>query len=79
MHDGRWGNAPTINGKFRPEYQAKAGERIRLRLINGANARVFSPHIDGLAANVIAVDGRPVTKLFVLDRFVLSPSIPVSG
>ena len=73
MHDGRWGNAPTINGNFRPEYQAKPGERIRLRLINGANARVFSPHIEGLSANIIAVDGRPVTKIFAFDRFVLSP------
>ncbi len=73
MHDGRWGNAPTINGNFRPAFQAKPGERIRLRLINGANARVFSPHIEGLSANIIAVDGRPVTKIFALDRFVLSP------
>jgi FtsP/CotA-like multicopper oxidase with cupredoxin domain len=73
MHDGRWGNASTINGHFRPEFQAKPGERIRLRLINGANARVFSPHIEGLTANVIAVDGRPVTKIFTLERFALSP------
>ncbi|MGD9139786.1 MAG: multicopper oxidase family protein, partial [Desulfobacterales bacterium] len=73
MHDGRWGNVPTINGKFRPEYTAKPGERIRLRLINGANARIFSPHIEGLSATVIAVDGRPVTKFFNLDNFVLSP------
>jgi FtsP/CotA-like multicopper oxidase with cupredoxin domain len=73
MHDGRWGNASTINGHFRPEFQAKPGERIRLRLINGANARVFSPHIEGLTANVIAVDGRPVTEIFVLERFALSP------
>jgi FtsP/CotA-like multicopper oxidase with cupredoxin domain len=73
MHDGRWGNAPTINGKFRPEYEVKPGERIRLRLINGANARVYSPHIEGLSANVIAVDGRPVTKIFAFESFVLSP------
>ena len=73
MHDGRWGNAPTINGISRPEYQAKAGERIRLRLINGANARIFSPYIEGLPANVIAVDGKPVTQIFSLKRFVLSP------
>ena len=73
MHDGRWGNVPTINAKFRPEFQVKPGERIRLRLINGANARIFSPHIEGLAADVIAVDGRPVTEIFHLERFVLSP------
>jgi hypothetical protein len=68
MHDGRWGNAPTINGKFRPEYQIKPGERIRLRLINGANARIFSRHIQGLPADVIAIDGKPVTQIFPLKR-----------
>jgi FtsP/CotA-like multicopper oxidase with cupredoxin domain len=61
MHDGRWGNVPTINGKFRPEYLVRPGERIRLRLINGANARIFSPRFEGLSADIIAVDGKPVT------------------
>jgi FtsP/CotA-like multicopper oxidase with cupredoxin domain len=73
MHDGRWGNAPTINGKFRPDFTVKPGERIRLRLINGANARIFVPQIEGLSANVIAVDGKPVTQIFDFDRFELSP------
>jgi FtsP/CotA-like multicopper oxidase with cupredoxin domain len=73
MHDGRWGNVATINGKNRPEYAVKPGERIRLRLINGANARIFSPQIEGLAAEVIAVDGKPVSKIFPFQSFVLSP------
>jgi FtsP/CotA-like multicopper oxidase with cupredoxin domain len=73
MHDGRWGNVLTVNGKYQPEYTAKPGERVRLRLINGANARIFSPHIQGISATVIAVDGRPVSKFFTLDKFVLSP------
>jgi FtsP/CotA-like multicopper oxidase with cupredoxin domain len=73
MHDGRWGNVPTINGKFRPEYKAKPGERIRLRIINGANARIFSPHIVGLSTDVIAVDGRPVSRIFPFEQFELSP------
>jgi len=73
MHDGRWGNVPTINGKYQPEFLVKPGERIRLRLINGANARIFSPQLEGLSADVIAVDGKPVTQIFPLDRFVLSP------
>jgi len=73
MHDGRWGNAPTINGKFRPDFTVNPGERIRLRLINGANARIFAPLIEGLSANVIAVDGRPVTQIFPFDGFELSP------
>jgi FtsP/CotA-like multicopper oxidase with cupredoxin domain len=73
MHDGRWGNVPTINGNFQPEFVVNTGERIRLRLINGANARIFSPHIEGLSANVIAVDGKPVTQIFPFKGFVLSP------
>ena len=73
MHDGRWGNAPTINGKFRPEYIAAPGERIRIRLINGANGRIFSPNFKGLSATVIAVDGKPVSNTFSLSRFPLAP------
>ena len=73
MHDGRWGNAPTINGKFRPEFTVKPGERIRLRLVNGANARIFSPHFEGLSADIIAVDGKPVTRISPFKRFELSP------
>ncbi len=73
MHDGRWGNAITINGQVKPEISVSPGERIRLRLINGANARIFSPTFEGLPAKVIAVDGRPVSTAFPLTRFILSP------
>jgi FtsP/CotA-like multicopper oxidase with cupredoxin domain len=73
MHDGRWGNAITVNGKVKPEILVTPGERIRLRLIDGANARLFSPVLDGLPARVIAVDGRPVSTVFPLGSFILSP------
>ena len=73
MHDGRWGNVVTINGKQRPELLVAPGERIRLRIINGANARIFSQTLDGLPARVMAVDGRPVSTAFYLERFILSP------
>lgn len=73
MHDGRWGNVPTVNGNVQPEFRVKPGERIRLRMINGANARVFSPRFPDLPARVIAVDGRPVTRVFPLDLFYMSP------
>ncbi len=87
MHDGRWGNAVTVNGKSKPEFLVSPGERIRLRLVNGANARVFLPTFDGLTAKVIAVDGRPVSATFPLKTFYLSPgnridldiSIPVDA
>ena len=64
MHDGRWGNVVTINGKYQPEFSVSPGERIRIRLINGANARVLMPVFNGIDANVIAVDGKPVTRIF---------------
>lgn len=73
MHDGRWGNVVTINGKLKPEYVVSPGQRIRLRLINGANARIFIPVLEGLAANVIAVDGKPVSEIFPFNGFYLSP------
>lgn len=73
MHDGRWGNAVTVNGRTQPEIPVKPGERIRLRMIDGANARLFAPAMDGLTARIIAVDGRPVSSVFALDRFLLSP------
>jgi len=73
MHDGRWGNVATVNGKWKPTYNAIPGERIRLRLINGANARVFLPVLEKLNANVIAVDGKPVTTIFPFNQFYLAP------
>ena len=73
MHDGRWGNLVTINGEYQPTYKVRPGERIRLRIVNGANARVFSPDFQGLSAQVIAIDGRPVSRIFSLDDFMLSP------
>ncbi len=73
MHDGRWGNAITINGKFKPTLEVSPGERIRLRLINGANARIFSHTLAGLSPKVIAVDGRPVSKPFPYENFPISP------
>ena len=56
-HDGRWGNVVTVNGERVPQLQVRPGERLRLRLLNVANGRVFAPDFTGLDARVIAVDG----------------------
>lgn len=56
-HDGRWGNVATVDGRVMPRLEAAPGERVRLRLLNAANGRVFSPDFSGLDAEVIAVDG----------------------
>lgn len=59
-HAGRIGNTVTVNGRIREKFFVRAGERIRLRLINGANARVFALDFKDHQAQVIAIDGQPV-------------------
>jgi FtsP/CotA-like multicopper oxidase with cupredoxin domain len=59
-HDGRVGNIVTVNGRVPESFAARAGERIRLRLINGANARIFSLAFEGHRPWIIALDGQPV-------------------
>jgi FtsP/CotA-like multicopper oxidase with cupredoxin domain len=59
-HNGRIGNTVTINGRVPDSFAVRSGERIRLRLINAANARVFSLKLPGVRPMVIAYDGQPV-------------------
>lgn len=59
-HGGRLGNLVTVNGKRMDDFPVRAGERIRLRLINTANARLFGLRFDGHDPMVIALDGHPV-------------------
>jgi len=59
-HNGRVGNTVTINGRVREEFAVRAGERVRLRLINAAAARVFALEFRGHRPWVIALDGQPV-------------------
>ena len=41
-HGGRLGNWFTVNGQSRPQMTVPAAKRLRLRLINCANARIFT-------------------------------------
>ena len=59
-HGGRLGNFVTVNGKFLREFAVQAGERLRLRLLNVANARTFGLNFNGLEPVIIALDGQPV-------------------
>lgn len=72
-HDGRWGNLLTVNGRFQPSIPVKAGERIRIRLVNVANGRVFLPSFGKLSPKVIAVDGMLAEAPFPLQSFYLAP------
>jgi FtsP/CotA-like multicopper oxidase with cupredoxin domain len=59
-HAGRIGNTVTVNGRVPESVAVRAGERIRLRLVNAANARIFGLEFEGHAPQVIALDGQPV-------------------
>ena len=73
MHDGRWGNVVTVNGHLRETLEVRPGERLRLRLLNTANGRVFRPDFSGLDAQVIAVDGLYTSRPLSPDGFELAP------
>jgi FtsP/CotA-like multicopper oxidase with cupredoxin domain len=54
------GNTVTINGQVRETFAVRGGERLRLRLINAATARIFALGFNGHAPRVVALDGQPV-------------------
>ncbi|MGE3279976.1 MAG: multicopper oxidase family protein [Alphaproteobacteria bacterium] len=57
---GRVGNTVTINGRAPDRFAVRTGERLRLRLINAAPARIFGLEFTGHRPLVIAFDGQPV-------------------
>ncbi|MBL4906389.1 MAG: multicopper oxidase domain-containing protein, partial [Sneathiella sp.] len=59
-HSGRIGNLVTINGRKMDKLAVRKGERVRLRLINAANARIFALDFQGHTPSIIAMDGQPV-------------------
>lgn len=65
-HGGRLGNWATINGEAVETFAVASGERIRLRLLNIANARTMRLRFNQPEISVIAVDGQPV-KPFALE------------
>lgn len=59
-HGGRFGNLVTVNGSFDLSLEAKRHERLRLRLVNAANARIFRLGLSGLEGWIVALDGMPL-------------------
>ena len=56
---GRVGNTVTVNGAVSEEAPVRAGERVRLRLVNAALARIMALRIEGHRPVVVAIDGQP--------------------
>ncbi len=72
-HAGRLGNTVTVNGKAGADFPVRHGERIRLRLVNAANARIFGLRFGVMSPWLIATDGHAI------DPYVLSGSRLVLG
>jgi len=56
---GRIGNTVTINGRVPDRVSVKAGERVRVRIVNAALARIIALRFQGHQPVVIANDGQP--------------------
>jgi FtsP/CotA-like multicopper oxidase with cupredoxin domain len=56
---GRVGNTVTVNGIVSDEEPVRAGERIRLRLVNSSLARIMALRFEGHRPVIIAIDGQP--------------------
>jgi FtsP/CotA-like multicopper oxidase with cupredoxin domain len=75
---GRIGNTVTVNGRLARPLRVRAGERIRLRLFNSANARIFGLVFRGHRPVIIALDGQPVAPHEPASgRIVLGPAMRV--
>lgn len=56
---GRVGNTVTLNGTLPADQPVRAGERLRLRLINTSLARIMALRFEEHRPIVIAIDGQP--------------------
>ena len=74
-HAGRLGNYITTNGRYNLAKQVKRHDRLRLRLINASNARVFQLRLDGLDGWIVALDGMPLIQPMKMEKpFLLAPA-----
>ncbi|MBW2161369.1 MAG: multicopper oxidase family protein [Deltaproteobacteria bacterium] len=85
-HDGRWGQLVTVNGETSQELIVRPGERIRLRLVNTSNGRVYRPDFSGLDPRKIAPANRVDLDIVIphnaagrsfeiIDRFTRQPFV----
>ncbi|WP_299782865.1 multicopper oxidase family protein [uncultured Roseobacter sp.] len=73
-HGGRIGNWITVNGDGAWSREVPRYARMRLRLINTANARIFSLETKGLEGWVVALDGMPLEAPQPLGDLTLAPA-----
>lgn len=73
-HGGRLGNFVTVNGRSKPRIEVRPNERIRVRLINAANARIMELGLPGTRTFRLALDGMPVPLVEENEPVWLAPA-----
>lgn len=73
-HAGRLGNYVTVNGQYQWTRPVRAGDRMRLRLVNTATARIFTLRAEGLRLWIAALDGMPMEAPRELSELTLGPA-----
>src|SRR5262249_27685870 len=77
---GRVGNTVTINGAVSDEVPVRAGERLRLRLVNSSLARIMALRFEGHRPVAVAIDGRPCEPHEPEGgRLLLGPAMRIEG
>lgn len=70
-HAGRMGNYAKI---IPSQSTVRRGDRLRLRLINTANARIFPINITGIDGKLVALDGMPLEQIEDFETLILAPA-----
>jgi FtsP/CotA-like multicopper oxidase with cupredoxin domain len=71
-HAGRLGN--FARAVFDEAVTLRTGDRVRLRLINVATARVFPIEVTGVEGKIVALDGMPLTEPEDFGQITLAPA-----
>ena len=75
---GRIGNLVTLNGSAAMDQPVRAGERIRLRLVNASLARIMALRLQGHRPVIVAFDGQPCEPHEPPEgRLVLGPAMRI--
>ena len=75
---GRVGNIVTLNGAVPGDQPVRAGERVRLRLVNVSLARIMGLRFEGHDPLVVAIDGQPCEPHRPEDgRLLLGPAMRI--
>ncbi|MEZ5707597.1 MAG: multicopper oxidase domain-containing protein [Burkholderiaceae bacterium] len=75
-HAGRLGQLLTVNGQLQPSLPLQTGQRLRLRLVNAANARILALELRGMRAWLIARDAVPTDEAIAWEGpLILGPGM----